>query len=458
MIPRWLIAVFVVVAVLLTAWASYNLVRQTSASKGSSSAPPVMAYGGSGSYVYVATLAPNDLYNSTTVTGTNVTLFAPITRSINVTFVDGVTLTSVAATQMVDHFSVTLSTPAWSKTIDQAVQQRASANSTSLAIVDRYGLNVSWVENLTQTIDSQLGYSSSQFTVTFAPTVTGAVTLGNGTAPLSLSPFLNLTFAGSLITPNGLEANFQGGVPTADGPTGSTNAVGVIDAWVFLAASVGGLAAALGLLWVSWNPGRSLTIPDLDTLTEPYEEVIVLTSKVPDATTTLPVERWDDLVKVSDTLGRPILRPLNGPGGRPGTSLYVVDGQVVYTYNHPSAETLREEAPDRTSELLPGSVTTPPQPIVLESARTGAAGIPAVLSAASNLTPIESVRAVTEQLRADLDRIERTPLSPAEHTKAIELVRTTARLLRAARPSETPHILEEFHRALEDHLSKVAHP
>ena len=61
--PRWLAPVLVVIFVLLTVWAGYNLSSQLSASRSPSSAPPVLTYEDSGFYSYVAALAPNDLSN-----------------------------------------------------------------------------------------------------------------------------------------------------------------------------------------------------------------------------------------------------------------------------------------------------------------------------------------------------------------------------------------------------------
>lgn len=449
MIPRWLASVLVVAFVLLTVWASYNLSSELSVKQSVSPPTPTLTYEGSGSYFYVATLAPNDLYNSTTISGTNVTLFAPITRWINVTFVDGITFDSPAASQLVDHFAVTLSTPAWSKVIEQGVQQDASANSTSFAIVDRYSLNVSGIQNLTQVIDRQLGYYPSQFTVTLAPTVTGEITLAGAKAPVELDPFLNLTFAAALITPNGLPASYHGSILPPGGSADSSNGGAVTDAYLFLAVSVAALAVSLGLLWASRRGAKSSTLPDLDTLIEPYEEVIVRTTELPGVPTILPVEGWEDLVKVADTLGRPILRPSNGPEG---ASFYVVDGSVAYHYGYPPIRThgARNPAPSGQSagrDLDPrtGSsarITAPTETTKTPSAPAGVSSTPA----------LDWARITAEQLKSDLTRIQRATLGPAARAKVLDLVRATAQRVRSASPSEAQHILEEFHRALEDYL------
>ena len=450
MIPRWLAPVLVVVFVLITVWASYNLSSQLSSSRGPSSPIPVLTYDDSGSYFYVATLAPNDLYNSTTISGTNVTLFAPVTRWINVTFVDGVTLSSTAATQLVDHFTVTLSTPVWSKTLDQAVQNNVSANSTSLAVVDRYSLNVSWIENLTQAIDNQLGYTPSQFTVTLAPAVVGNVSIGSEKAPLSMSSFLNLTFAGSLISPKGGLTNAQDKIYSSKGSTDAAGGSALSDAYLFLAVSLAALALSIALLWATRKRPKLAALPDLDSLTEPYEEVIVGTTKTPEVATVLPVERWDDLVKVADTLGRPILRPLKRPDEPKGSSFYVVDGSVAYLYQYRPTSAPQEEQTALTGESTESAPTSGTEPSAATPATVEPTERPTTPPPVSSSIAENSEWRAADQLRADIAWIQTAKLSPTERARALELVRETSRSVRNAKPSELQPILERFHRALDD--------
>ena len=452
MIPRWIAPVLVVVFALVTVWAGYNLSSQLSAPRPSSSTTPVLTFEGSGSYFYVATLAPNDLYNSTTVSGTNLTLFAPITRWVNVTFVDGVTLDSPAAAQLVDHFSVTLSTPAWSKTIDQGVQENSSANSTSLRVVDRYDLNVSWAENLTQTIDAQLGYSPSQFTVTLAPTVAGDITIGSEVAPLSMSPLLNLTFAGTLITPKGGFANVQDKIYSSNGSVDAAGGGAVTEAYLYLAVSLSALAVSIGLLWATRRSTRSSALPDLETLIEPYEEVIARTSREPQASMIFPVEQFEDLVKVSDTLGRPILRLVGRADDPSGTSFYVVDGTIAYRYGYPSTGSRPEEGLAPTSEPTGTDTSLPKGLSPPVSAGSDTAQSSTAHPAGSSTIAENSKWLAADQLKADIAWIQSAKLSPTERARALDLVRETARSVRSARPSEVHGILEEFHRTLNSYL------
>ena len=83
-LPRWAAPALVVVFVLTSAWAGYNVVRVASAQP-SGSPGPTVDYAGTGTYHYVASLLPNTLFNSTTVSGSNITLFVSITKTVNIT-------------------------------------------------------------------------------------------------------------------------------------------------------------------------------------------------------------------------------------------------------------------------------------------------------------------------------------------------------------------------------------
>jgi len=459
MISRSNASILVVVFVLVTVWASYNLSSQlTAAPVTSPSSTPALTYDALGSYYYVADLAPNHLTNSTSVTGTNGTLFTSITRWINVTFLDGVTLSPATEVRLADRFVVTLSTPDWSKPLVETAQQNASSNTSGLTVTDQYDLNVSWVENLTQSIDAQLDYYPSQFEVTLAPVVAGTITLSSGEAPLLMRPFLNLTFTesylGSLITAVGSSALQRGQI---DGPAVSSDGTdgSALDyAYLFLAASLGALSVSLALFFSTRKGTKPEKLPDLDTLIEPYEEVIARTTREPRASTMLPVERWEDLVKVADTLGRPILRPVGRPTGAAGSSFYVVDGSVAYEYRYPSSRHAEETRPVPTvqpSEQNPGSrggskavgvaKVVPPERSRVPPKNAGAAGV-------------DVARLAAEQLRADMERIRSSQLSPSERTRAVVLLRRAMRVVRSASPEEIPQVLEEFHSTLDELLGE----
>jgi Family of unknown function (DUF5305) len=70
---------------------------------------------------------------------------------------------------------------------------------------------------------------------------------------------------------------------------------------------------------------------DLEEKIKPYLEVILVTT-TPPSKTQIEVQEWKDVVRASDTLGKPILR-WTRRGGPPGTVFYVADGPVCYVFD-----------------------------------------------------------------------------------------------------------------------------
>ena len=445
-LPQWVAPVLVVVFALTTVWAAYNVDHVASASPPPSGSGPALSYEGSSSYDYVAALLPNDLFNSTHVSGPNVTLFVAITQWVNVTFVTSLELGAPTAAAIADAFTVSVTTAVWSKTLYQTSQRNQSDSTEGLSLVDRYDLNVSGIERTVRTIDAQLNYSASSFTVSLSPAVVGTVAWGASAGPVVLQPFLNLTFSGSLIVPKGGTATDQAEVPGALLPA-DPSSPGALDwAVVELAASVLALGAAGWLLWMERRHAGAPSLPALDKLIEPYQEVIARTTLAPEGMKVLPVEAWEDLVKVADTLGRPILRPVASSSDPWESEFYVFDGTAAYVYRYP-----RREAPPAEPEAAEkGGVGTPaaggPIPAAARAARSSSLADARRLWAGRRRS---LNRELTEQLQAQLRRLREAPLDPAKRWYAFSLVTQAVRTVSAADPETAQRAVDELRLALD---------
>ncbi len=124
----------------------------------------------------------------------------------------------------------------------------------------------------------------------------------------------------------------------------------------------------------------------LEEMIKPYREVILRT-RTPPPPNALSIRGWEDLVRASDTLGKPILR-YETDNGVSMNAFYVLDGPVGYVFVYGSPpENARSSMPSTvgassgaipTSGPLapdpPGAVVLPPEtPGVPSSIGTGAA-------------------------------------------------------------------------------------
>lgn len=401
---RTVTAILVFVFVLLAIWSGYNLYSDSRATT-SSSSHTLADYTVDGSGDFVATLLPNDLCNCTRVAGGNTTLFTAITQTVNVTLTTSISVSAPATIETTDQFAVVLSTAVWSKSIYTAVNQTSAVAARTATRADEYSVNVSAVEALITLIDGQLNYVASQATLSVTSTVVSSIAVtGVSAAPESVST-ANLTFFSSTIGASFLGSTSSGSVVAAsisDSPVPTS-------AYLYLALALAALGASIAWLMLLRPRGEEgETILPLENLIAPYEEAIAETAMIPDPETTISVERWEDLVKIADTLGKPILRPpRDGPGSVRGT-FYVLDGSVGYLYRY-----------------------------------AGAGG-----SAGKSELGSERPRITTDRLRGVSDRIRAIGPSDARFTDAVEQFRLVRAYLRARRWSDADRAFDALEAVL----------
>jgi hypothetical protein len=94
-----------------------------------------------------------------------------------------------------------------------------------------------------------------------------------------------------------------------------------------------GIATLLALVSVVAHPRRAEgNSPSIDEVIHPWAVSIVETPTPPSGPRRIDVNRWEDLLRASELLGRPILRLRGGEGGAEGTLFYVADGPQSYVF------------------------------------------------------------------------------------------------------------------------------
>ncbi|HTW55489.1 MAG TPA: hypothetical protein VMG36_03455, partial [Thermoplasmata archaeon] len=155
----------------------------------STSTSPLFTYEQSGRYSYVAALANNTLYNTTTLTPGNGTLFTEITTWVNLTYTYRLTVSRAVEAGVDVLLAVDVQTPAWSKSLGTASGTTYVVDGTSGVVTVAFDLSVANVSALVTAIEKQTGYSPSSYAVVLTPSVAASVVLdANGTAFTYFSP------------------------------------------------------------------------------------------------------------------------------------------------------------------------------------------------------------------------------------------------------------------------------
>ncbi len=445
-LPRWVLPAVIVVLVLGTVWAAYAVGLDLSATRsGTGTAPAATSgYSGSGSYAFTAALGPNSLFNATNVTGGNFTLFTAITSWINVSVFASVNVATGASSHLADAFSATLVTSAWSKVLSERYQLNSTVSGGPVGFRDTFDINVSSMESLVSTLDHQVNFTASEFTVTLLSSVSGSVGFDGVASPVSLVPFLNLTFAGPLIIPTGAPATQTGtlSVPGDPSPPVPWDLAGA-----GLIVAGGGLVASVLMYRRARRSMGPPQLPSLEALIDPQREMIAHTLAPPPTSMTIPVERWEDLVTVADTLGRPILRPVLRPGGSSGAEFLVCDGSASYVYRYPSPR--NASGTGSISEASPGreraKAEAPPPPKT--------AGVPSRSPQVSGPQPPNrragGLEAASAALRRELERVQRATLRPEDRLWALGRIQDAARQLASGGSVDPTAVLSRLHAELD---------
>jgi hypothetical protein len=350
---RRIAAVLVVVFVLTTVWAAYYLYAETHPTGGGGTERTVATYTENSLGAFAAALRPSVLYNnSTEIYGGNVTLFTPITNWINASIDYALETNRVANVSLSDVFLVTLSTPVWSKTLFTGVNHTAPVTGALASLSLQYDVNVTAVVALAAAIDTQLDYQGGSYTLSLAPTISGTVDVAGVEQPIAAEPTLNFTFLGSLISPSGLQHTSSGSLVVSSPVPVSTGFSAAVP-YLALVGAVGGLGSSV---WVATRRDEGEPLLPLEELIRPYEEAVVETARPPKGVTATTVAKFGDLVKIADTLGKPILRPV-GPDPSSGT-FFVVDGLIAYSYQYPGTTPVSVE---------PEPVSKPAHPTVSDA-------------------------------------------------------------------------------------------
>jgi len=326
-----LAAIIVGVLILTTGAAAYQVYTVTRPTPSSSPAP-VFSYAQFRNFSFVAQVLPSLLYNSTTVTGGNTTLFTALTQSVNVSYSYTVA-TTIPTTFSVDRqLTVRLQTSLWSKTVHSSTNQYAFSEGNRFVVSGSVLLNVSSLQALVSQIGNETGFTSEVWAIAVVPAFSGSLSGGGSTVSFAWAAPIWFNVSAGEIVPGGFNATQSGSVPASigdsGGASGGTSFVALLS-YALLAASAGGLVAAA--VWLAYSE-RATPDREFERLTSPYAEVTVGTRTRPRPAETIRLSRWEDIVKVADTTGRPILR-IDGPAGEPpGRMFFVLDGTIGYVY------------------------------------------------------------------------------------------------------------------------------
>lgn len=442
------VAVVVVLAlVVATAVAGYFVYASIATTHAPSHSKPVFAYSDYGNYSWVATMVPNNLYNGTVLTGGNTTLFTPITKTINVSFTFTLVASQPLSASLIASTQVVLNAQEWSKVLNSTTYVMEPGSGSRWTFQQTTLVNWTWIVMEKSQIGNQTGYSPQAWSLRVETRIVGDVGASGQTSSFFPTPTLTENVTGDEIQPLGLTSNATGAyVPASKG--GSGLLLSPFESYLFLGAAAIALAVAVAL-WQLQEEGIS-TARDIERVTGPYSEVIVRAQTVPRAEQVVRLSQWEDLVKIADTTGRPILR-LESPAGRgPDRTFCVLDGAILYVFEFEGAGRSRRGSPAAPSGPRPRGSPPPSAGSMAASARpseTGTTGAGAVMSAPGARASPETVARLVDRVSV---RVAAMPAGEGLSADANRELRRARLLTSQRRWDEAAALLEQIDRRLDE--------
>ena len=309
-----------------------------------------------GNHTYVAKLGPNIIYNQSTLEPGEGTLFTGITEYINTTLSYTFESSQNASITIEYSIDVIIGSPKWSKSFNIVPHTTLNSIGNITRSSNDYLVNITSVQELKKAIEDETGARVSDYNVTIRPEIhtiasNNIATIDEYFTPTIVMAFKYGTPEGNYISTTGLEHIRPNEIT-------DTRRIPIPEVINQRYASYGfsaiAISALLATMWVYTKTVEPSLKPKklMEEVIAPYEEIITESAGEPTykgQIATITMKNLEDLVKVADWLGKPVLSYEKAQSTLSKESIrifYVLDGTTRYECTITAPTTTKEEEED----------------------------------------------------------------------------------------------------------------
>lgn len=321
-----------------------------------------------GTYDYTAKLRSNVIYNQTELKPGQGLLYTGITEYINTTF--SYTFESSQEANITIEYKIDVILPSWSKAFNIVPQTKLNSVGNSTKFSNNYLVNIASLQELKSTLEKETRLYASDYNVTIRAEIHTIANTNIATIDEYFTPTMAMTFRHG--TPEGNYISTTGLEHTTPKEITHTEKIDIPEAmnqryisYAFCATTLAALVATTWL-YTRTSLGPSMKPKKLmEEIIAPYEEIVVETAGEPlsgqtaifetesgnryfkERSPTIKVKALEDLVKLADLLGKPVLSYEKAPKTRSKEStriFCVVDGTTRYECTITAPTRTEEEA------------------------------------------------------------------------------------------------------------------
>lgn len=299
-----------------------------------------------GTYNYTAKLEPGNIIydNKATLVQGEGPIYLQITEELYLTFTYTFESTLNADTTIKYSTNGYVATARWTKQNFTIPQKTITDSSDTTSFrVDLPKINIRDIATLVNNINNEIGVATGNYNMTISTIILLTAETQEGTINEPLAATLNIAFQrgtpeGDIITLENLQTTKTGEITQTQTIQQDSNKNLQYASYATSTIATIGLAISASLYLKTRPPTPPQTTQKLlQDLREPYEDIIVEAAQEPSTQgqTTIQMETLEDLVKIADTLSKPIIhlqKPSAPQNPEPTDMFYVLDGITHYEY------------------------------------------------------------------------------------------------------------------------------
>ena len=286
-------------------------------------------YRSEATYDYTAILKPNMIYNNKTILKPGEGLiYTKITKKVNLTLTYNFKSSLPAETEIAYSLKAILETPAWT----YQLYSIPSTKTNHIPItIELNPINKTELDAIKNRLDSEVGVTSTQYTLQIYPTFIIEANTTEGTINQIFNPTLTVEFEktekGQVILIENLNQAKSGSLTRTETIILQEVINQRYASYILSAASIIGLAIST-YLYARNRPPPTLE-NKLEKILSSHKDLIVETvqQSLPRESKIINVNSMDDIRKISEILAKPILLIKE-----PKPTLIVIDQNIVYKY------------------------------------------------------------------------------------------------------------------------------
>lgn len=300
------------------------------------------SYTQNGVFDFTVNLKNNSVYNKTSIKPGQETIFKSIVDDINGSFTYNYRGDEAAETTGEYLLLAQVKTDLWEKNYVIISKSNFSSNKRSASFNFVFPVNLTFYETIVAEIDDEIGIKASNPSLNIKCNIVVSSQTSKGYIYDSFSPYINVSLGGNIIEFGGDLSQYNTGILTGEQEVFLQSVIDNRVVWS--ASSIVFIAIIIGFALITENVTEKYDKTEklVNKIKKKYGEWIVETEKLPtiEDAKIVPMNSLDDLVKISEELGKPIIYVTSDKDKK--HTFYVLDDQMHYQYVLPTVEQLKK--------------------------------------------------------------------------------------------------------------------